>query len=1165
MRPTSRINSISILVIGFASILPATMYAASLSGTVFEDVNYGGGAGRGRAASGGIGRPGARVELYNALGNFVATVSSNASGLYMFTGIAAGNYTVRVVNSTVTSSRSGYIAGLLPVQTFRTNASTGTPVNVSDRVGGEDPTKADAGNGSTSLAALTTGTTTAQSITTVTVGAGDVSGLDFGFNFNTVVNVNNSGQGSLRQFISNSNALGNSGLAIQGQPAGADVSIFMISDGQAHPGLRAGLANQLTSGVAVISLSTALPAISGANTTIDGRTQTALIGNTNAAVLGTGGMVGVDGLILNTVAGPEVEIRAAAALPVGIRMQGNNATVRGLAIHGFGANNGEGGIVIDPGVSGSLIEDNVLGTTAASFSDPGAAQRGHGGIHSNAGIGGTIRNNLVGYHNVRGISIFSGSSSWTIAGNEVRNNGFVADGDGISIDASAGNSITGNLFVGSSSQGIVVTQPGASNNVITNNTVTGNGVGIASSNVQSAGITIRSGVASTLLDRNVVRANYGAGIQVNNGAMGTHMTRNSFSDNGTIAARNGGGPTGQIGIDLNSASDDINLGTSPFHTPNDTGDSDSGGNGLLNSPVIATAQLAGSNLILSGFARPGSIIEFFIADGDPSGFGEGKTYITTLTEGSGSDADTGSGTYTNPVNGLNQGTDNTNRFRFTLPVTGGIGIGTVLTSTATLGGDTSEFSGNVAVTLAGTNVSGTVYRDANHNLLKDASESGTGLTLYAKLISAASPSGPATQAVPVDPSTGIYTFNNVTPGSYIIFVDTGNTLADVTPTLPAGWIGTEQPNQIRSNVAVAAAPLPDQNFGLFPGSAIRGTVFLDLGSGTGGMANDGIKNGTEIGIAAVPVKITDNAGAVIDSAVTDGAGNYSLYVSGISGSLKIVETNAPAHVSTGASTGTTGGTYDRPSDTVTFNLAAGTSYSGVNFGDVPANLFASDGQLSGLPGSIVVYSHTFTAGSSGQIAFSTAGLSSPVNSGWSHVLYRDSNCDRQLDPADPVITAPIAVIAGQALCVLLKEFVPGNATFGASDRVNLTGSFTYTGAAPPLSASSTLSNLTIVGTPGLALVKTVDKPTARPGEIIAYTITYTNNSSEPLSDLVIYDQIPAYTTFASAGYGSLPASLTAVVITSPVIGATGAIKWTFSGTLAVGSKGTVTYVVTISP
>jgi hypothetical protein len=42
----------------------ATVPAQSISGTVFEDVNYGGGAGRDLVASAGVRRPNARVELY---------------------------------------------------------------------------------------------------------------------------------------------------------------------------------------------------------------------------------------------------------------------------------------------------------------------------------------------------------------------------------------------------------------------------------------------------------------------------------------------------------------------------------------------------------------------------------------------------------------------------------------------------------------------------------------------------------------------------------------------------------------------------------------------------------------------------------------------------------------------------------------------------------------------------------------------------------------------------------------------------------------------------------------------------------------------------------------------------------------------------------------------
>lgn len=46
-----------------------------------------------------------------------------------------------------------------------------------------------------------------QSLVSVDTSGGSVSGVDFGFNFDVVVNTNDGGQGSLRQFILNSNLL----------------------------------------------------------------------------------------------------------------------------------------------------------------------------------------------------------------------------------------------------------------------------------------------------------------------------------------------------------------------------------------------------------------------------------------------------------------------------------------------------------------------------------------------------------------------------------------------------------------------------------------------------------------------------------------------------------------------------------------------------------------------------------------------------------------------------------------------------------------------------------------------------------------------------------------------------------------------------------------------
>jgi hypothetical protein len=63
--------------------------------------------------------------------------------------------------------------------------------------------------------------------------------------------------------------------------------------------------------------------------------------------------------------------------------------------------------------------------------------------------------------------------------------------------------------------------------------------------------------------------------------------------------------------------------------------------------------------------------------------------------------------------------------------------------------------------------------------------------------------------------------------------------------------------------------------------------------------------------------------------------------------------------------------------------------------------------------------------------------------------------------------------------------------------------------------------------------------------------------------VVLFDSTPAFTTFLSAGNGPLPNDLTGVVIIKPVVGATGAIRWTFTGTLAPAGTGTVTFQVKV--
>ncbi|PON10055.1 hypothetical protein C2W62_52155, partial [Candidatus Entotheonella serta] len=137
------------------------------------------------------------------------------------------------------------------------------------------------------------------------------------------------------------------------------------------------------------------------------------------------------------------------------------------------------------------------------------------------------------------------------------------------------------------------------------------------------------------------------------------------------------------------------------------------------------------------------------------------------------------------------------------------------------------------ISIGGLTVSGTVYNDSNHNSQLDSGETGTGLALFAKFILASTPAGPALAAVAVDAGSGAYAFNGANPETYRIIIDDNATLSDVTPTLPAGWIGTQIPNQIRPSVAVVSENVPNQNFRLFNGSRLSGAVFIDNGAGGG--------------------------------------------------------------------------------------------------------------------------------------------------------------------------------------------------------------------------------------------------------------------------------------------------------------------------------------------
>jgi len=695
---------------GAALALAGQAGAATITGTVFEDRNYGGGAGRSLLTAAGQPLEGVRVELYRqSNGNFVDSDTTDANGQYSLSSGSNTNVViVRVVNGSVRSARTGgsTCTTCVPVQTYRTDATGGSASAVTNRVGGENPALSDAAQqNSGNFSNLNTASQAAQSITTVAPASSGatISGIDFGFNFDTIVNTRDASscapsgtsntfypcQGNLRQFIVNANALGGEGSLTQagsGQldgstsalPSGSESSIFMIPSGA------------LTSGVATITLTTALPAVTGASTRLDATTQTVNIGNTNSGTLGTGGSVGVDNVPLPSFQRPEVQLNCAASATA-LTLSSSMQSINGFALRQ--------GYILLSGVSGTA-RNNLVGMTAAG-SSADDSPTAYGITFSASGA--TVRNNFVTVNN-SAIRSDGGGAGSIVTLNEVArpSAGHTNTFDGILlINGASSVQIVANLVRDQRGGGIELGFGAATDSYanvqVTNNTVQNNGFdsGSTASTERLGMVGYNYTGTNVVFSRNRVLNNGGPGL-VLLGVSGTTVSQNSFSSNGGATAVSG------LAIDLDPNTRDPNaLGTPNGVTLNDANDADTGPNGLLNYPIIASAIIANGELTVTGFARPGSAIELYAAQSpvDPSGFGEGLTYLATLTEGGAGDLNATTGTYgPAAINGVLQGTDTTNRFAFRMAIPAGVSIGSVLTGTATLGGQTSEFGGNVTVT-----------------------------------------------------------------------------------------------------------------------------------------------------------------------------------------------------------------------------------------------------------------------------------------------------------------------------------------------------------------------------------------------------------------------------------------------------------------------------------
>jgi hypothetical protein len=371
----------------------------------------------------------------------------------------------------------------------------------------------------------------------------------------------------------------------------------------------------------------------------------------------------------------------------GIRIESGGSSVRGLVINRFPAD----GVALYGG-SGNTVQGNYIGTDLTGTVSLGNGHEGVGmnDSHDNL-VGGTTpetRNVISG--NLRSGVImggYGGASGNQVVGNYIGLDatGTVALGNAVDCvwigHAAHDNTVggdgagAGNVVAGAGRFAVCVMQSAADNHILGNYVGTdasgtvplgnaGSGISLLSSNNVVGGTVAGSG--------NLVSGNLGHGILIDGSSRNQVLINRIGTDaSGTSPLGNGGdglriaggsenivgllGGTGGSTIAFNAGAGirvssggancllansvhsngglGIDLGADGV-TPNDPGDGDTGANNLQNFPVLTSVSSGGGYTNIQGElnSTPESTfsLQFFAsAQSDPTGYGEGETYLGT--------------------------------------------------------------------------------------------------------------------------------------------------------------------------------------------------------------------------------------------------------------------------------------------------------------------------------------------------------------------------------------------------------------------------------------------------------------------------------------------------------------------------------------------------------
>lgn len=500
---------------------------------------------------------GITVKLYREDRTPVATTKTNRAGLYVFGVDAPGSYLVVVDSKT-------FHADGWPEQTFgpagahcaHPDRGTFTALYEGPCFGGRTVPGSD---DSSTLA-------TAEHIAQVTVGADSLTNVDFAFSFDAVVTTADSGQGSLRQYLLNANAV-----------RGPNRMRFVpLERALEHAESPVGVPPRWWT----IQPATPLPELRDDDTTIDALAYNfvspATIADPNPGRFGEPVTLQSGERQISRLRRPELEIVVSG--PTGIVCIAR-CGLRGFAVHGAAT-----GIVTraDARIEHVLVGSNPLGQAAR---DGGVV-----GVHAERGTL-VARHLLVTAQTTTGIQV---GRDARIDGErlDISSSGTPEAGSGILL-LSNGSTIRSSVVAGNPGAGVILgaldgSAP-ASNNTLDAITISGN----------NAGVVLAPGASRNVIARNDIMWNRMGGVTVTAAdklpvARENRISANRFDENGLRP------------IVLDAKSENPNT----LHPGADT---------CANTPILPAPRVTsvrvieenGYRAILRGQACPGQIVELY--------------------------------------------------------------------------------------------------------------------------------------------------------------------------------------------------------------------------------------------------------------------------------------------------------------------------------------------------------------------------------------------------------------------------------------------------------------------------------------------------------------------------------------------------------------------------